>query len=129
MTTAEQAAKIRQTRYTASAVVATAGPALAIALAEGGVSKWVAFVVAVGSAFTGAAGSAYAAKNTKGQRADGHFDPVSPADAIIAALPAVIDAKAQAEADIERVKAAATDALGQVPVVGPLTQQVIASIR
>lgn len=52
----------------------------------------------------------------------------SPADQIIAALPAVIDAKAQAEADIDRVKQAAQEALGAVPVIGPLAEQVIASV-
>lgn len=52
----------------------------------------------------------------------------SPADQIIAALPGLVDAQAQAQADLERVQAAARDALGQVPDVGPLAEQVIASV-
>lgn len=55
-------------------------------------------------------------------------DPVSPADQVIAALPAVVEHAAQAAAELDRVKQAATDALGTVPVIGPLAKQAIDSV-
>ncbi|BDY33144.1 hypothetical protein [Mycolicibacterium mageritense] len=132
--TEDQRAKVRQARYTAAAVIAAAGPALAIALSEGGVSKWIAFAVAVGGALTGAAGSAVAASKTRAQRADGMFEPApevvvpSPADQVIQALPTVVEQAAQAAAELDRVKQAAIDALGTAPGVGPLVKQAIESV-
>ncbi|ORA23389.1 hypothetical protein [Mycobacterium aquaticum] len=131
--TDDQKAKIRQYRYTAAAVITVVGTPLAVALVEGGVSKWVAVAVAAASMLTGAAGSAAAASKTRSQRADGVFDepapepePVSPADQIINALPAVIGNVAHATSEFDRVKQAASDALGAaVPVLGPLVQQAI----
>lgn len=58
-----------------------------------------------------------------------HEPEVSPADQIVAALPVVVAAQAQAAADIDKIKQAAADALGQVPIVGPLATQVIAAVR
>ena len=64
------------------------------------------------------------------QRADGTFDePANPVDQVLGGLTAIADAKAQAAADYDRVTQAATDVLGQVPVLGPLAQQVIDTVR
>ena len=121
--TDEQLAKIRETRYTAAAVISVAGPALAVALAQGGVSNWIAFAVAVGSVFTGAAGSAYAAKNTRSQRAGGQFDPtpepLSPAEQIINGYNTLSGVQAQVVADIGKVAEVAKTAFGTIGAVGP----------
>jgi hypothetical protein len=122
-------AKIRETRYTAAAVITVAGPLLAAALAEGGVSKWVAVVIAVAGVLTGGAGTAVAAAKTRAQRKDGVFDPApeppSPLDLVVENLPVVAQAVAQAQAvvestqaDLDRVRQVAVDALGPLaPVV------------
>lgn len=143
--TSDELAKIRQLRYTAAAVITVAGPALAAALAEGGASKWIAVAVAVGGLLTGTAGSAYAAHNTRAQRADGTFDaPASPVDQVLGGLSAITGAQAtaaevaaQAADDLAKVTTAITGAIGGVPVIGPalgvqagdLVQQVIDAAR
>lgn len=121
--------KARQTLYLGGTIVTGI---IGIALLWGGIDSTTANSVnqIVGGlgVLLGGTSSAVAAAKTGQQRKDGTFDQLSPADAIINALPAVLDAKAQAEADIQRVTEAARDALGQVPVVGPLAEQVIASV-
>lgn len=122
--TDDQLAKIRQTRYTAASVITVAGPALAVALAQGGVDKWIAFAIAVASVFTGAAGTAYAAKNTRSQRVEGRFDPtpepLSPAEQIINGYNALGGVRAQVAADIDKVTQAAKTAFGTIGPVGPV---------
>lgn len=133
--TSEELAKIRQARYTAAAVVTVAGPALAVALSEGGVSKWIAFAVAVAGVLTGTAGSAYAAHNTRSQRAGGVFDAPpevveqTPADQIIQNIPVVVQNAAGAVAELDRVKQAATDALANAPILGDLAKAAIDQVR
>lgn len=56
-------------------------------------------------------------------------DTPAPADQVINGLQAVQDARAAAEAEIERVRQAATDVLGNAPVIGPLAAQVINTIN
>lgn len=55
-------------------------------------------------------------------------EPPSAVDQVITGLQAVIGAQAQASADVDKVAQATKSALGNVPVVGPLVQQVIASV-
>jgi Mycobacterial 2 TMS Phage Holin (M2 Hol) Family len=55
--------------------------------------------------------------------------PQAPADQIITGLQDVIAARDHAVSEIERVRQAASDIVGQVPVIGPLAQQVIDSIH
>ena len=62
------------------------------------------------------------------QRKDGTLD-TNPVDQVLGGLTAIADAKAQAAADFDKVTQAATDVLGQVPVLGPLAQQVIDTVR
>lgn len=77
------------------------------------------WLTAIGAGLT-AGGAVFATPNKSHQ---------SSAEQVVTGLQAVIDAKSQADADIDKVKAAAQDALGQVPVVGPLAQRVINSIH
>lgn len=76
----------------------------------------------------GAAAPAVAAGRVSKQRKDGTFDTVSPADQVINGAQALNDAKANAEAELERAKQGVSDALGGIPIIGGLAQQVIASV-
>lgn len=69
-----QKAKIRQKRYAAAAAITVLAPLLATALAEGGVSKWVALVVGSLGFLSGAGGLGVAAAKTRVQRENGVFD-------------------------------------------------------
>lgn len=71
-------AKIRQYRYTAAAFITAGGPALALALAQGGVSKWIAFAIAIGGVLTGTLENANAARKVAEQRNNGTFDEAPP---------------------------------------------------
>lgn len=76
----------------------------------------------------GAGASGTAAVVLGKQRKDGTLDtPPAPADAAVAAIQATVDQATTAAADLDRVKQAATDALGGV--LGPLAQQVIEAAR
>lgn len=111
--------KVREHRYTAAALITVAGPALALALEQGGVSNWVAVVIAVGSVLTGAAGLGTAAVKTREQRNNGTFDPpppppapVSPVDQVLGGLAEVTGRAVEAGRDLDKVTQAASSALG-----------------
>jgi hypothetical protein len=74
-------------------------------------------------------GAVFATPNKNHQPAP---EPVSPADQIINALPAVVGDVAHAHSEFDRVKQAASnalgDALGTAPALGPLAQQAINSV-
>lgn len=53
----------------------------------------------------------------------------APADTAITAIQETVAQAQSAVSEVERIKNAASDVLGQVPVVGPLAQQVIDSIK
>lgn len=53
----------------------------------------------------------------------------SAADQIINNIPVVISTANDALADLDRVKAAASEALSQIPVFGPLTKQILDSVN
>lgn len=131
---ADPKAKIRQYRYTAAAVITAGGPALALALAQGGVSKWIAFAVAIGGVLTGTLENANAARKVSEQRKDGTFDAApeplpSPVDQIINSVPVVIGTATAALDDLGRVREA-TEQLGGLAkglpnIAGSLTEMLI----
>lgn len=104
-------------------VVATIGAATAAAhgadLSVLDIGNWLAALGAGLIAF----GGVFAVPNKSGEPAAD-----SPVDQVVNALPVVVDAVTQAQADFDRVKQAAADAFGNVPVVGPLAAQVIKSV-
>lgn len=65
------------------------------------------------------------------QRRDGVFDQSqsSPAEQAISGIQATIEQAQSVASDIERIKSAAADAVGVVPVIGPLARQVIDSVK
>lgn len=78
----------------------------------------------------GAAGTA--AVVTKKQIDQGQFDPhpdVSPADAVVNGVQAVIEAKQNAERELVRVQEAIAGTVSDIPVLGPLASQVIDQLR
>jgi len=56
-------------------------------------------------------------------------DQPAPADAAITAIQQTVQHAQDAVSEVERIKTAATDALGQVPVVGPLAEALIRSAK
>lgn len=110
-----QKAKIRQKRYAAAAAITVLAPLLATALAEGGVSKWVALVVGALGFLSGAGGLGVAAAKTRVQRENGVFDepePVSAVEQVINGLNVIVDAAQSAVADRDTITQAAASVLG-----------------
>lgn len=73
-----------------------------------------------------------AAYNTNKQIHEGTFDPapqVSPADAVVNGVQAVIEAKANAQREADRVADAISGLAKDVPVLGPLASQILDQIR
>lgn len=122
--------KLRQTVYYLGTIVSGA---LGIALlfhgvsadAAGNINSMVAGLIAL---LGGSAPAAVAAHTITKQRADGAFNN-SPVDQVTNGIQAVIQASTAAASDVERVKAVVSDALGQVPVLGPLAQQIINTVK
>lgn len=76
----------------------------------------------------GAAGTA--AVITRKQRHDGTFDaPPDPAEAVVNGIEAVLKAKQEAEAQVDRVRDAVSNAVRDVPVLGPLAQEALDRLR
>ena len=63
------------------------------------------------------------------QRKDGTLATQSPVDQAISAIQATVDQVNSATSDLDRVKNAVSDVFGTLPVVGPLAQQVIRSVK
>lgn len=63
------------------------------------------------------------------QQKSGAFEDRSPAELAIRGIEATVAQAANAKADFERVKTAASETLKDIPVVGPLAQQVIDSVN
>lgn len=122
--------KIRQSIYIGGTIVTGI---LSLAMIWGGLDSDTATsltqaIAGVVTLLGGTAVTATAATMTGKQRRDGTLD-TTPVDQVLGGLSAIADAKAQAAADYDRVTQAATDVLGQVPVIGPLAQQVIDAAR
>lgn len=69
-----------------------------------------------------------AAYNTNKQRKDGTFDKspeVAPEDQVINGINAVLAQQQAAQAAADKVKEAVTKAVGSVPVLGPLANQIL----
>lgn len=78
----------------------------------------------------GAAGTAVVAVNK--QRHDGTFDTppeASPADMVVGGIQAVLEAKKNAERELNRVQDAISGAIEDIPVLGPLATQVLDQLK
>ncbi|MCX2931425.1 hypothetical protein ORI20_14160 [Mycobacterium sp. CVI_P3] len=106
-----QRAQIREYRYKAAAVFTLAGPAIGAALAEGGVSKWIAAIIAVAGILTGTAAAGTAGAKTKRQRVGGVFDP--------APEPEPVNPVTRVQGDLQQI---ANDAAAKVGDLQTVTQ-------
>lgn len=124
--------RIRQTIYRLGTI---ASGVLGIALIWGGISQGTAdhinTVLAGLVALLSGGAPAVAARTVTAQTKGGVFDNVPPADAAITAIQATIEQAITAQADVQRVTEAVTNALSTTPVgpvvesVGGLVEQVI----
>jgi hypothetical protein len=120
--------KIRQNYYLISGAIAGLLPVLAFlkVLSSEQAVNLASLVDNFGSLIgAGAAVTAGAILNK--QRKDGVVGApeVSPVDQVINNIPKVVEAAAQAQADLDRLKGAAVDAIGATPIVGPLAKEAI----
>lgn len=69
-----------------------------------------------------------AAYNTKKQIDNGAFDQVDPADQVVNGINAVLEQQRAAQEAADRMKDALSNAVKDVPVLGPLAQQAINSL-
>lgn len=118
--------KIRQSIYYLGAIV----PGLmGLFMLWGGLSQddanSIENIVGGVVAILGSAAPATAAIKVGQQRKDGTFDSVSPAEAVVNGVQAVLEAQAAASAEVDKVKDAITGAVTQIPGFGPLAAQVI----
>ncbi len=122
--------KIRQTVYLLGTVVSSIiGAILLWGGIDAGMAEHLNEVITGLVALLGAGAPAIAASTVNKQRKDGTLDSIAPADAVISGVQAVIEAKAAAEAEVDRVKNAVSDITSTAPVLGSLAQQVIDSIK
>lgn len=82
-----------------------------------------AFLGLFGVTVSGVAGAAVTKQIKKGA-----FDHPSPADQVVTGIDAVIAQAQHAQAEVERVKDAVSQAVKDVPVLGPLAQQALDSL-
>ena len=121
--------KIRESLYQlASVLLAGLGLAQVWGGVDGGTVDNISQIVTGLLTLLGAGAPAVAAKKVNTQRKDGTLDTVAPADQVINGVQAVIEARAAAQAEVDRVKQAVNDIAATVPVLGPLATQVINSI-
>lgn len=123
-------AKIRQWFYLISSLIASVAAILVTAklISQGQADSVLDLVEVLGPLLGGgAAGTAGWILNR--QRKDGVLDTPAPADAAITAIEQTVQAASNATADVERVKKAASEVLGQVPGIGPLAQQAIDRLK
>jgi hypothetical protein len=66
-----------------------------------------------------------AAYNVNRQRQEGTFEPTDPADAVVSGIEAVLKAKQEAEQSVDRVRVAVTNAVKDVPILGPLAKEAL----
>lgn len=69
-----------------------------------------------------------AAYNVNKQRHDGAFENVDPADQVVNGINAVLAQQQAAQDAADRVKEALSNAVKDVPVIGPLAQQAMDSL-
>lgn len=121
--------KIRQTIYQLGAII----PALlGLALIWGGIDQGAADsmsqIITGLVALLGAGAPAVAASTVAKQRQDGTLDVLSPADQVVNGVQAVLQAQTAATAELDKIKQAVTSAVGVIPGIGPLAQQIINAV-
>ena len=70
-------------------------------------------------------GPALASRSLRKQESEGMFKDISPADQVISSVKTVMETRDAALAEVDRVRQAVSDSVGNIPVLGPLAQQAI----
>lgn len=122
-------AQLRQWFYLISALASAIVPILVTlrVITENQGNQWLGLVAALGG-ILGTAGAGTAAVILGKQRKDGTLDTTAPADAAVSAIQQTVQNVSVATSELDKVKQAAADVLGTVPVLGPLAQQAINSL-
>lgn len=118
--------KARQSTYLIGTIATSVVTLLALWTGMSGevTSSIVTLITAV-CGLLGAGATVTATAAVTRQQKQGAFDHVSPVDQVINGIQATVEQVKNATNDFERVKTAASGVLRDVPVVGPLAQQVI----
>lgn len=121
--------KVRQTLYLLG-TLATTALTLAVTwnLVDPGQASQLTQLVTAALGLIGVTAGTTATVVVGKQRKEGQFDVTNPADSVINGVQTILQQSANAQADVEKVKQSLIDALGPVPVLGPLSQQIINSI-
>lgn len=121
--------KIRQSIYYLGTVAsALVGIALIWGGIEAGAAQHVSSLITGLVALAGGAAPAVAARKVGEQMKDGSFDS-SPADQVIKGIEAVVNARANVEAEVNRVRDAVTAVVDDIPVLGPLAKNAIDNLK
>lgn len=123
-------AKLRQSFYYVSTIITGI---IGIGLLYGGLSAGLADhvteVLAGIGGLLGATGPALAGAKVKEQRKDGTFDSLNPAAQVAAGMKAVNEQLAAARAQAEAVKVVVSEAVDDVPVLGPLAADALKKLN
>lgn len=119
--------KIRQTIYAVGAIATSLLTLLSVwRILDPATASTINAALAGLLSLLGVGAAGTAAVVTKKQRHDGTFDgPPDPADAVVNGIEAVLKAKQEAEAQVDRVRDAVSNAVKDVPVLGPLAQEAL----
>ncbi|AEK07285.1 holin [Mycobacterium phage Myxus] len=120
--------KIRQYYYLASGAIAGILPLLVgLGVIDASKSESLTQVVLALGSLLGAGVGVTAGSVLAKQRKDGTVGsaPAEPVDVVVQAIPQVIEKAAKAQADLERLKTAAAEAIGNVPVYGDDAKAII----
>lgn len=118
--------KIRESIYYVGTIVpAILGLALIWGGIDAGAADNIGDIIAGLLALLGATAPGTAAVKVNQQRKDGTFETASPTDQVINGVQAVIATQQAAQAELDKVKDAVTGAIGIIPGLGSLVQQVI----
>lgn len=129
-------AKVRQYFYLLSALASAIVPILVTlrVINESQGNQWLGLVAALGG-ILGTAGAGTAAVVLGKQRKDGTLDTPEPAptlplpDAVIAGAQQAAQNAAQSISDLDKIRDGVGQILGTAPVIGPLAQAAIDSIK
>jgi len=123
-------AKFRQSIYYVGTVISSV---LGLALVWGGLSEGAAThlntLIAGALALVGASAPAVAARQVGKQIHDGAFDSSDPVSQISNSIKAVNEQLAQARAQAEAVKSVVSDAIDDVPVLGPMAADALSKLK
>lgn len=118
--------KARQSTYLIGTIATSVVTLLALWTGlSGEVTSSIVTLITAVCGLLGAGATVTATAAVTRQQKQGAFDHLSPVDQVINGIQATVDQVNNATDDFERLKDAVSGVLQDVPVVGPLAQQVI----